>query len=178
MHNIALLTSVGDPLLGYLLEQFQISDIKVSAVVVDQKGWTSRDYSIHSARVGTLLPNKTVTRFEEIPFFEVTNHLEPSVIDLLKSIDCSILINAGTPRILTSAFINSFDYILNCHPGFLPNYRGCSAVEWAIYNDDFVANTIHLMTPGIDEGPILSRQIIPISSSDCYHDIRANVYRF
>jgi len=38
--------------------------------------------------------------------------------------------------------------MLNCHSGIVQSYRGCSSVEWAIYNDDPVGSSCHLIDKG------------------------------
>ena len=65
---------------------------------------------------------------------------------------------------------------MNCHPGLLPKYRGCTSVEWAIYNDDQVGNTVHLMTEGIDEGPVLIKEGLSFTKNENYYDIRIKVF--
>lgn len=54
--------------------------------------------------------------------------------------------------------------VLNVHPSALPEYRGPSAIPWAIRNGDkFMGLTIHRMDEKIDTGPILAQvKDIPI----------------
>lgn len=47
---------------------------------------------------------------------------------------------------------------LNAHPGLLPEFRGVDPVFWAVAEDAEVGATVHTMTEGIDEGPILLRE--------------------
>lgn len=46
---------------------------------------------------------------------------------------------------------------VNIHMGISPYYRGSSCNFWAIYdgNPDLVGATIHLLSPGLDSGPML-----------------------
>jgi methionyl-tRNA formyltransferase len=67
--------------------------------------------------------------------------------------------------------------VLNCHPGLLPAFRGASAVEWALALDEPVGNSVHVMTPGIDEGPVLATRPTPVPAGASYVDIRVAVYR-
>ena len=59
----------------------------------------------------------------------------------------------------------------------LPDYRGCSAVEWAILNDDKVGNTAHFMTEEYDEGPIIESEWYEFQKTATYQSIRIEVYR-
>ncbi|HMQ15984.1 MAG TPA: formyltransferase family protein [Phycisphaerae bacterium] len=53
---------------------------------------------------------------------------------------------------------------LNLHMGISPYYRGSSTNFWAMYDrrPEFVGATIHLLTAGLDSGPIL-RHVFPPS---------------
>ncbi len=95
----------------------------------------------------------------------------------MKELELDVLVNAGTPRILKTHLLRATPIgVLNCHPGLLPMFRGCSCVEWAIYHDQPVGNTIHLMSEGIDEGAVLLRDAVEITRDDDYVDVRVKVY--
>ncbi len=66
-------------------------------------------------------------------------------------------------RILPAAFIDRFDRILNLHNAPLPRYRGVSPINWALKNREQVHGvTIHEITPGIDDGPIVAQLTYPV----------------
>lgn len=53
---------------------------------------------------------------------------------------------------------------VNLHGSLLPRYRGAAPVQWAVINGDAeTGNTVIQMTPGLDAGPILGTQLIPIN---------------
>ena len=61
-------------------------------------------------------------------------------------------------RILSAEFIARFGRVLNIHNGPLPRYRGVSPINWALKNGETSHGvTIHEITPGIDDGPIVSQ---------------------
>lgn len=61
-------------------------------------------------------------------------------------------------RILDAAFIDRCGRVLNIHNGPLPRYRGVSPINWALKNGEPSHGvTIHEITPGIDEGPIVAQ---------------------
>jgi folate-dependent phosphoribosylglycinamide formyltransferase PurN len=45
--------------------------------------------------------------------------------------------------------------IINAHAGKLPLYRNMNVVDWALYNNEPVIGTVHLVDTGIDTGNIL-----------------------
>ena len=50
------------------------------------------------------------------------------------------------------------------HNSPLPKYRGVSPINWALKNGETTHGvTIHEITPGIDDGPIIAQTTFPIS---------------
>lgn len=78
-------------------------------------------------------------------------------------------------RILPPAFIARFGRIVNIHNGPLPRYRGVSPINWALKNGESSHGvTIHEITPGIDDGPIVAQLNYSIYSE---RDEVEDVYR-
>jgi methionyl-tRNA formyltransferase len=66
-------------------------------------------------------------------------------------------------RIFPRPLLDLFDQAVNFHNGLLPRYRGLKATSFAIYAGEPNAGfTFHRMTEGIDEGPILVQEPVPI----------------
>ena len=78
-------------------------------------------------------------------------------------------------RIIKAWFIDRCQRILNLHNGPLPRYRGVSPINWALKNGEtYHGVTIHEITPGIDDGPIVSQTTYSIYPEfdevvDVYH---------
>ncbi len=61
-------------------------------------------------------------------------------------------------KIIKKDFINKCDRILNLHNSPLPLYRGVSPINWALKDErEEHGITIHEITEGIDDGPIISQ---------------------
>jgi methionyl-tRNA formyltransferase len=61
-------------------------------------------------------------------------------------------------KIIKAWFIEKCNRILNLHNGPLPKYRGVSPINWALKNEESEHGvTIHEITPGIDDGPIIGQ---------------------
>lgn len=61
-------------------------------------------------------------------------------------------------KIIREWFITHCARILNLHNGPLPRYRGVSPINWALKNGEVKHGvTIHEITPGIDDGPIVAQ---------------------
>lgn len=78
-------------------------------------------------------------------------------------------------RIIRASFIDRCARIINIHNSPLPRYRGVSPINWALKNREQMHGvTIHEITPGIDDGPIVSQLLYSIypdvdEVSDVYH---------
>src|SRR3989442_630446 len=61
-------------------------------------------------------------------------------------------------KIIKGWFIKKCGRILNLHNGPLPKYRGVSPINWALKSGEVSHGaTIHEITEGIDDGPIVSQ---------------------
>jgi len=65
--------------------------------------------------------------------------------------------------------------ILNFHPGDLPQYRGCSAPEWQLYENNNIVCTCHYVDKGIDTGNIIEKRVLNVPDNN-YYRIRASIY--
>jgi methionyl-tRNA formyltransferase len=175
--NFAILAGAGDPLTGYYLRAMSARGLRSAAVIVDEKAITVKDLTIFEERTEGRLPPLPYSDAFQTPFHFVANHNGSDTFELVRKLGVSFLVSAGTPRILKSPMLTVTPLgVLNCHPGLLPAFRGCSCVEWAIYQDEPVGVSVHRMSEGIDEGPILLRRTIEIEPSDHYADVRVKVY--
>lgn len=87
---------------------------------------------------------------------------------LPQSLRADWLVNINGTTIIAPSVIGMFSgRALNMHPGLLPRYAGLHCHQWAIRNGESVQGlTVHVMDAGIDTGPILAQQTIPIRDSD------------
>jgi methionyl-tRNA formyltransferase len=61
---------------------------------------------------------------------------------------------------------------INLHGSLLPKYRGAAPIQWAIaMGDAFTGNTTMLLEEGLDTGPILLQQTLPIDPSQTAVDL-------
>ena len=80
----------------------------------------------------------------------------------LKSPDLFVVVAFG--QILRKDFLNIPRWgALNIHASLLPRYRGAAPIHWAILNDERTTGlTAMRMDEGLDSGPILLQEEIPI----------------
>ena len=94
----------------------------------------------------------------------LTDWCETRRIDYIKSGDyeelerADIVLSVYYDKILNKEFIDRFDKVLNIHSAPLPKYRGVSPINWALKNNEKSHGiTMHEITPGIDDGPIVAQ---------------------
>lgn len=85
-----------------------------------------------------------------------------------------IVLIAGA-GILPDDFITSHK-VINAHPGFIPNCRGLDAFKWAIFENEPVGVTTHLIGDYIDAGLVIERRLIELRQSDTFHALAQRVY--
>ena len=174
--NISLFTTPEDPFVGVMALEF-IKDFKIDSVILDNKKISEKDKQIWIERTNNKIEYIDINKSDDLNLIYVDSHNSDDTSKLIIKRDIDLIINCGTPRILCSEIIDAPNIgILNCHPGILPEYRGCTCVEWALYNQDDVGNTCHLMSKKIDEGPIIFKNKIKIENYDSYQSIRRAVY--
>jgi methionyl-tRNA formyltransferase len=177
--TVALLSTLEAPMLGRLIQECVRQGVAIDALILDSKPRNPRDEKIWEERTAGRLPPVPLAELEaaRIPAYFVKNHNAPATAELVRHLKLDLLVNAGTPRILKTEMLSAPSIgVLNCHPGLLPAFRGCTCVEWAIYLDEQVGNTVHLMSEGIDEGPILMTEGLTFTRDDRYPDVRVKVY--
>ena len=148
--------------------------------MLDQKTFSAKEERIFHERTQGEWPVVTPYDLEGlmVPFYFVTDHNHEGCVQLIKTLELDLLVNATTLRILKPPILHAPTRgVVNCHPGMLPRYRGCTCVEWAIFEGQPVGSTAHFMSAGIDEGPIIYQESLHFSKQDNYHTVRMKVYQ-
>jgi len=84
---------------------------------------------------------------------------------------------AGYMRILTAQFVASWEgRMLNIHPSLLPKYTGLHTHDRALAAGDTVAGcSVHIVTAGLDEGPVLAQTEVAVLPGDTVDTLAARV---
>ncbi|MBB1076834.1 phosphoribosylglycinamide formyltransferase [Rhodoferax sp. 4810] len=88
-----------------------------------------------------------------------------------------LVLLAGFMRILTPGFVNHYaGRLVNIHPSLLPAFPGLNTHQRAIDAGCKVAGaTVHLVTPELDQGPILAQAAVPVLPGDNADALAARV---
>lgn len=104
---------------------------------------------------------------------------ESAILAKLAEIAPDIICLAGYMRLLSAEFIRPYEgRILNIHPSLLPLFAGLHTHQRAIDAGMKVAGcTVHLVTEGMDEGPVLAQAAVPVLGNDTADTLAARVLK-
>lgn len=91
--------------------------------------------------------------------------------------DAHLVVCAGFMQLLTVDFLVAFGgRVVNVHPSLLPAFPGAHAVEDALAAGATVTGaTVHLVDEGIDTGPVLRQEAVPILPGDTVETLHARI---
>ncbi len=111
-------------------------------------------------------PVKVWAEEHSIPVFQPESLKDASVFETLRAADCELFIVVAYGKIIPENILNIPKYkTLNVHPSLLPKFRGASPIRSAILEDTNPTGvSVMILTPGMDEGPILAQEEVLIPS--------------
>ncbi len=95
----------------------------------------------------------------------------------LRAAGVDIVCLAGFMRLLSTAFVRGWDgRMINIHPSLLPCFKGLHTHAQAIAAGVKLHGcTVHLVTPDLDDGPILVQAAVPVMDDDTPDSLAARV---
>jgi len=102
---------------------------------------------------------------------------ERAVDAVLREAGVEYVALAGYMRVLTAFLVEAWaGRMINIHPSLLPKYPGLDTHRRAIEAGDADAGcTAHLVTVGVDEGPIIDQTRVPVIAGDTPETLSARV---
>jgi phosphoribosylglycinamide formyltransferase 1 len=100
--------------------------------------------------------------------FPAREDRDEAMADWLQARGVDLVVLAGFMWLLRDNFLARFpDRIVNTHAAFLPEFPGASPVADALAAGvSETGATVHLVDSGIDSGPILAQQRVPVEPGD------------
>jgi phosphoribosylglycinamide formyltransferase-1 len=102
---------------------------------------------------------------------------ERAYIGALQEARVDLVVLAGFMRILKGDFLRAFaQRVINIHPALLPSFPGLEAWKQALdYGVKFTGVTVHFVDQGIDTGPIIAQQTVPVLAGDTPATLHARI---
>jgi phosphoribosylglycinamide formyltransferase-1 len=115
-------------------------------------------------------PGKFRTKLEE--------EAEHAFVEALRAAQVDLIVLAGFMRVLKGEFLRAFEgRIVNVHPSLLPSFPGLEAWKQALDHGVKVTGcTVHFVDAGVDVGPIISQQTVPVLDTDTAESLHARIH--
>jgi methionyl-tRNA formyltransferase len=132
------------------------------AIRVSEWFLQSPDYKLQAVVPVIPEPNWTLSfqswaRTRNIPIVETGHYRDIEGVSR-EDWNVDLAVSIFYDKIIKEWFIKKCRRILNLHNGPLPKYRGVSPINWALKNNELEHGvTIHEITPGIDDGPVVAQ---------------------
>lgn len=100
-----------------------------------------------------------------------------AVLEVLQKYDVELVLLAGYMRIVTPVLVKAYENrMMNIHPSLLPSFPGLDVQKKAIDHGCKISGcTVHFVTEGVDEGPIIIQAAVPIHDDDTPETLAARI---
>lgn len=107
---------------------------------------------------------------------------EQKILNILKKYQIDLIALAGYMKVIGSTILDVYEgRIINLHPSYLPEFQGLHAIERAY--EDHLRNgrtqtgvTLHYIDAGLDTGPIIKQQHVPIYPHDSLAQLENRIH--
>jgi phosphoribosylglycinamide formyltransferase-1 len=102
---------------------------------------------------------------------------ERNYVAALQAARVDLIVLAGFMRVLKGDFLRAFEgRIVNIHPSLLPAFPGLEAWKQALDHGVKVTGcTVHFVDAGVDAGPIIGQQTVPVLDNDTPENLHARI---
>lgn len=100
-----------------------------------------------------------------------------AILEVLRQYEVELVLLAGYMKIVTSELVTAYaNRMMNIHPSLLPSFPGLDVQKKAIEHGCKLAGcTVHFVTAGVDEGPIIIQAAVPIVEGDTSDTLAARI---
>ncbi len=100
-----------------------------------------------------------------------------AVLEVLQKHEVDLVLLAGYMKIVTAVLVTAYENrMMNIHPSLLPSFPGLDVQKKAIEHGCKIAGcTVHFVTEGVDEGPIIIQAAVPILEGDTSAALAARI---
>jgi len=139
-----------------------VSDVENSGILAH-----ARERSIPAQFIP---PGKFRTKLDE--------EAEQAFVSALQNAKVDLIVLAGFMRVLKGNFLRAFEgRIVNVHPSLLPSFPGLEGWKQALDHGVKVAGcTVHFVDAGIDAGPIIGQQAVPVLDTDTAESLHQRIH--
>jgi phosphoribosylglycinamide formyltransferase-1 len=159
--RVAVLASGSGSLLQALLDAAATDDYpaEIVTVVSDRSGVGALD---RAAAAGTAAEVVRPAEHADRAAWDA------ALADVVAAAEPDLVVSAGFARLLGPAFLARFGgRTINTHPTLLPAFPGAHPVRDTVaYGVKVTGATVHLVDAGVDTGPVLAQEAVPVEADD------------
>jgi methionyl-tRNA formyltransferase len=148
---------------------------EIAGVVTETDAFDEREAEVYRrfARHGAYESLKEAARHAGIRTYQPEDIHEPGFMAGIDALQPQLLVSVSYHAIFKPPWFEKYpDRIINAHLAPLPYYRGRAPINWAIINGETrTALTVHFIDEGVDTGPIIKQEPIPIDENDRAIDV-------
>ena len=160
--RVAVLISGAGSNMAALVDAGQRADSPFEVVLVASNKLDAGGLAVAAGKdVATFVANQR--------FFGADREAHERALDAaLDAHEVEVVALAGYMRLLTPWLVGRWQgRMLNIHPSLLPKYPGLDTHARALAAGDLEAGcSVHLVTEGVDEGPVLGQARVPVLAED------------
>ena len=103
---------------------------------------------------------------------------DAAMADWLVDRGVELVVCAGYMQLLSPSFLNRFPQrVINVHPAPLPDFPGAHPLEDVLEaGASAAAATVHFVDEGVDTGPVIASEPVPILAGDTVQSLRDRVH--
>jgi phosphoribosylglycinamide formyltransferase-1 len=100
-----------------------------------------------------------------------------ALLEVLEQRRVDLVLLAGYMKIVTSLLVVAYaNRMMNIHPSLLPSFPGLDVQKKAIdWGCKLAGCTVHFVTEGVDEGPIILQAAVPVLDQDTADTLAARI---
>ncbi|MFO0774207.1 MAG: phosphoribosylglycinamide formyltransferase [Nitrospiraceae bacterium] len=100
-----------------------------------------------------------------------------ALLAVLQQHKVELVLLAGYMKIVTPVLIEAYENrMMNIHPSLLPSFPGLDVQKKALeHGVKLAGTTVHFVTPGVDEGPIIIQAAVPVLEGDTVETLSARI---
>lgn len=105
------------------------------------------------------------------------------IVNILQGMNFHLIVLAGFLKILNTDLVHLYNnHIINIHPSLLPAFGGKNFYGTRVHRAVIASGTmysgftVHLVNEGIDSGPVIFQNTVPVLSTDTAEDLQMRVH--
>jgi phosphoribosylglycinamide formyltransferase 1 len=112
----------------------------------------------------------------ELDGYESREQRDAAMADWLVEHGVALVVCAGYMQLLRPVFLGRFERVVNTHSAPLPDFPGAHPIEDVLAAGvSETAATIHWVDEGVDTGPVIRHEPVPVEPGDTVESLRARV---